>query len=154
MKGFKNFSKSARELIARLQKIDGDNYPEVGSNVVDSDKFHSSIWNFFNEIFPCIILLTSKFLLVIIFILAHCWIPKAFWMLLQTLCRMYIINAGQGFKMLWNTIKSFLDPKTASKIHVCNALLSNDLIASFFSAFIHIIVTLHHFSFSLEGSWE
>jgi hypothetical protein len=39
-------------------------------------------------------------------------------MLLQTLCRLYIINSGQGFKMLWGTIKSFLDPQTASKIHV------------------------------------
>ncbi|KAH7863243.1 hypothetical protein Vadar_015213 [Vaccinium darrowii] len=32
-----------------------------------------------------------------------------------TLCHMYIINAGSGFRLLWNTVKSFLDPRPPQK---------------------------------------
>ncbi|XP_051113178.1 phosphatidylinositol/phosphatidylcholine transfer protein SFH9 isoform X2 [Andrographis paniculata] len=68
-----SFGKVAHDLVMRMQRIDGNNYPE-------------------------------------------------------TLHHMFIVNAGGGFKCLWNSAKGFLDPRTTSKIHVLGTKFQNKLL--------------------------
>jgi hypothetical protein len=41
---------------------------------------------------------------------------------------MFVVNAGSGFKWIWNSVKGFLDPKTSSKIHVSSSIYIPSLV--------------------------
>ena len=80
-------------MLTRMQKIDSDYYPEVCRHFV----------SYLQQYLVKLLLTLNKYA--------------------QTLHQMFVVNAGGGFKLLWNSVKGFLDPKTVSKIHVSTSLL-------------------------------
>ncbi|PON40642.1 Cellular retinaldehyde binding/alpha-tocopherol transport [Parasponia andersonii] len=46
----------------------------------------------------------------------------------ETLHRLFIVNAGSGFKMLWKVLKTFLDARTLAKIKVLGYNYHDDLL--------------------------
>lgn len=46
----------------------------------------------------------------------------------ETLHRLFIVNAGSGFKMLWKALKAFLDARTYAKIKVLGCDYLNNLL--------------------------
>lgn len=97
VQGMKNFSPTAGNLLAAMTKIDNNYFPEVIS-----------------------VLFKASVVLGIIFhIISHCFVIFSFLVGMQTLHRMYIVNAGTGFKkFLWPAAQKFLDAKTVAKIQV------------------------------------
>lgn len=94
MQSWMSFGKIAKDLVMRMLRIDENNYPEV-------------------KHLP--FLQKDTFLLLMVYISL---IDYSYHF--QTLHHMYIINAGGGFKCLWNWLKGFLDPRTTAKINVKN----------------------------------
>jgi len=79
----------------------------------------------------------------------------------ETLNCLFIVNAGSGFKILWNTVKRFLDPRTASKIHVLDRNYQSKLLqlidASQLPDFLGGICTCDELGgclFSDRGPWK